>query len=79
MWSREEIVDLLANEARQEPPAIEGFAIQVIATDVILATYRAVRAQRTVLRSSLWVRSGEGWRMLFHQRTKISDPASIAT
>ncbi|MEW6472380.1 MAG: hypothetical protein AB1679_08915 [Actinomycetota bacterium] len=37
--------------------------------DVILLTYRARRPDRVSLRSSLWVRGAEGWKLLFHQGT----------
>lgn len=63
---------------RDEAPAlvlVEGFAIRLMAPDVALATYRSVRVHpeagpaAPVLRSSIWRREGDTWRMAFHQGT----------
>jgi hypothetical protein len=68
-WSRETILDLLAEEPHYTPPAIEGFAITMLSPGSVLVTYRAVRPHITTLRSSIWVLSDERWRVLFHQGT----------
>ncbi len=76
VWSRQQILDLLATE-NYEPPAMEEFACQRIAEDVALVTYRTVRIdaqtgqQSTVLRSSIWTREAGMWRVRFHQGTKV--------
>src|SRR5258708_39920033 len=46
MWTREQIIDLLATE-HFDTPAIENFECRQIAEDVVLATYRAVRTEPT--------------------------------
>lgn len=71
VWSREAILDLLAAEPEQPAPAVEDFAIQQLAPDVVLASYRTRRGEAAALRSSIWVGRGEGWQMLFHQGTKV--------
>jgi hypothetical protein len=71
-WSREAILDLLANEDSYTVPEVEDFTIRRIAPDAALVTYRTLRLNpKTVtLRSSLWVQSEQGWQVLFHQGTK---------
>lgn len=81
VWTREEILDLLASEEYQ-PPEIESFECTRIAEGVALVTYRAVRTDKATgdrsitLRSSIWSKklSGGtlGWRMRFHQGTRAT-------
>jgi len=52
----------------------EQYAIWLLSQDLAQVRYRSRyhldgQAQRWVLRSSLWRRHGEGWRMVFHQGT----------
>jgi hypothetical protein len=47
--------------------SVEDFRALEVAPDVALATYRTGRS----LRSSLWRREGEVWRIVFHQGTPI--------
>ena len=59
---------------QEEAPAslsLVSFEMRVLAEGVALVTYRSSRAQRaappsTVLTSSIWIREGENWRMVFH-------------
>jgi hypothetical protein len=73
-WKRAEIVDLLATEA-YEPPAIQDFRCRMIAPEVALTTYRAVRKDAATgaitasNRSSLWRLEDRRWRLCFHQGT----------
>ena len=46
---------------------VTDFHVLAVAPDVALATYRTGRS----LRSSLWRREGEAWRIVFHQGTPI--------
>jgi hypothetical protein len=74
-WSRSEILTLLETED-YEPPIIEDFSCRHIADGVVLVTYRTVRPdaktghKRTVLRSSLWQKEKDRWRVRFHQGTR---------
>jgi hypothetical protein len=76
VWTREQILDLLAAE-RYEPPSVEEFRCHTIADGVVLVTYRAVRTEphsgeRTMtLRSSLWMEQSGRWRVRFHQGTRL--------
>jgi hypothetical protein len=75
VWTREQILDLLEGEEYQ-PPVMEGFKCDLLAENVALVTYRTVRTDAasgvsaSVLRSSVWVRDAQGWRVRFHQGTK---------
>ncbi len=79
VWTKATILDYLAPEIPQPAPVVEDFAIQHLSPEIVLATYRVVRAQsdpnmpQVSLRSSLWTRSRDGWQILFHQGTKVPD------
>jgi len=71
VWSREAILDLLATEPWHESPGVEDFEVSLLSPEMALVTYRAVGGAGASLRSSLWVREGEEWRVIFHQGTKV--------
>nr|WP_242876402.1 DUF4440 domain-containing protein [Desulfosporosinus hippei] len=58
---------------------IEDFQVKVLATDVVLATYRAVKTNesreemRNSLRSSIWKFIDGRWQMVFHQGTRTME------
>lgn len=74
IWTREQILDLLATEA-YIPPALEDFRCRLIAPNVALVCYRTVRIdastgrRNTTLRSSLWAKESGQWLICFHQGT----------
>ena len=79
VWTRTAILDLLVHEeGYAEAPVMRDFACRHLAMGVVLATYRTVRMDsgpgkaREVVRSSIWVRGAQGWRILFHQGTSIA-------
>lgn len=45
-----------------------------LADDVIHLTYISQRAGRRARRSSIWLRTQDGWRVYFHQGTLIPPP-----
>ena len=47
--------------------SVADFRVSVLSPDVALATYRTQGS----LRSSIWRREGEHWRIVFHQGTPI--------
>jgi glyoxylase I family protein len=77
VWTREQILDLLATETSQ-PLSMKDFECHRIADGVALVCYRAVRIDprthehATTLRSSLWINQSGEWRMRFHQGTPSS-------
>lgn len=73
-WSREAILDALAEESAWTAPSVEGFAIQQIEANSVLITYRTLHPDKSSLRSSIWVSRDRRWQMIFHQGTKIPNP-----
>lgn len=52
------------------PRTIVDFDAREIGPDLILAVYRIVETRTA--RSSIWQRTGPGWRLIFHQGTPSS-------
>ena len=76
VFHRESILELLA----AQPPVeigIEGFEARWLAPGLALATYRAGYADPSSgvfvrsLRSSIWRRDDDRWRIVFHQGTTL--------
>ena len=78
VWTRKTIIDLLAREKGFVPPAIVDLECRLLSGEVALVTYRTVRTDAETgehlesLRSSLWTRDANGWRMRFHQGTRTN-------
>lgn len=73
VWTKEAILEVFATETRT-PMEIEDFACHLLAEDLALVMYRAVRMgdsmeRRTTLRSSIWRRDSTSWKIRFHQGT----------
>jgi hypothetical protein len=69
VWDRASIVAALAEDPGPRATASEVEA-RTVADGVVLVTYVAEAAGWRSLRSSLWVRDEDGWRVLFHQGTR---------
>lgn len=75
VYDKQEIVLSLAAEANDAAPELtaSGFELKSLADDVVLLTYRTRRVDGEqalhTLRSSIWKRSNDVWRMVFHQGT----------
>jgi GNAT superfamily N-acetyltransferase len=50
---------------------VSDFEVKELSKDVMLATYKTAEAGLTFLRSSIWKRYDDDWRMVFHQGTKM--------
>jgi aminoglycoside 6'-N-acetyltransferase len=50
--------------------AVSEFKIKELSKDVTLATYKTTEDGIAALRSSIWKRYGDEWKMIFHQGTK---------
>ncbi|WP_308257776.1 nuclear transport factor 2 family protein [Pseudonocardia lacus] len=69
VWDRDSVLTAMAGEDAP-PPAVDDIAATRVCVDTVLVTYRARRADRTTLRSSLWRRrDGGDWQLYFHQGT----------
>ena len=74
-WDREGIIAALADEERAAV-RIEEFAVRLMGPAVALVTYRSVQesgagSPAIALRSSIWRRDDAGWRLAFHQATRV--------
>lgn len=75
-YSREYVLDIL--EERLENPAADVWQTKdahclEIAPDNYLLAYTLEQGSRITRRSSLWRRTPDGWRVLFHQGTVVQD------
>jgi hypothetical protein len=72
--------DILAALRDETPVTITAsdFLLHPLGPDAALLTYRTVRHGEPpfhALRSSIWRRDGDAWRMVFHQGTPTAPPA----
>lgn len=71
VYEKSMLIDML-NREEHAPVLIRDFAVREIAADAALVTYRTVgQTGQEARRSSVWVRSGGGWSMIFHQGTRL--------
>ncbi len=72
IYNREET---LAMPARAIDARIEDFDVHLLGPDVAQVTYTTVEDyagdEQVANRSSLWSRTEDGWRLLFHQATPV--------
>jgi ribonuclease HI len=73
LYDRRAIIEAAPRSIVVEFPLPE-FSVREVAPGVALVTYRSVQAnddgsERCARRTSLWVRVGEDWRLVFHQGT----------
>lgn len=78
IFSREQIITELTIESAAGPTlSLTDFAITPLTLEVVLATYQSHRSDpqnngTRSLRSSIWVQRDDGWKIIFHQGTRIS-------
>lgn len=75
VFTKADVLEALPAETGETVFTMSGFEIVRLAEGVVLATYAVTKTAgeqvTRSLRSSIWKRTGEGWRMLFHQGTEI--------
>lgn len=76
IYSKAEIVDRLRSEPSTNL-SLRDFEVQPLCSEVVLATYRAIKHQPGAspvesLRSSIWGFRDGRWQMIFHQGTRAS-------
>lgn len=83
-YSRSEVLaEFAAPHAVLEPVHVDRFQLAEIARGTVLVTYSSAhetaagQLYRHTLRSSVWVETGTGWRMRFHQGTPIDEVPSV--
>lgn len=71
VYQKTMLIEMLIREEHARV-LIRDFAVREIAEDAALVTYRTVgQAGQEARRSSVWVKSGGRWQMVFHQGTRL--------
>jgi hypothetical protein len=73
-YSREFVLDTLESrlpKGEVDPWETRGFHCLEIAPNNYLLTYTLLQGPRITRRSSLWRRTGSGWKILYHQGTVV--------
>lgn len=84
-YSREEALSEFGAETNYPRVVATDFELAELGKGVALLTYKSAHRTESgeihqcTLRSSLWLRTNEGWRMRFHQGTPINDSSQWAT
>ena len=73
VYSKHDVLEQLPAQAAFES-RLDGFALRVLAPNLVLAVYRLRAYEEESLRSSIWRHEGGRWRMTFHQGTVIDVP-----
>lgn len=71
---RQEVIDSLSHNLSDRAIDIEEFHIEILSDTVVLAKYIAVFTEQNQksFRSSIWIKRGNAWRILYHQGTNSS-------
>lgn len=78
-YSRETIITYLASLSNSPPVVSDAFLVAAMSADVALLTFRSAQVTQDhklemhTLRSSLWVNSGNGWQLRYHQGTPAAE------
>ncbi len=75
-WTREEMLDSIGSVGSVDtdsatPVEVSEMEGRIIAADLVLLTYVLSHAGIRTRRSSLWQRSTQGWKLTFHQGTRL--------
>jgi hypothetical protein len=74
IFNKQDIITGLLNETPTQLD-LSNFNFKLLSPDIALATYVVFNhsRQRRSLRSSIWMRKGEAWKMVFHQGTPTDE------
>jgi hypothetical protein len=70
VYDRRAVVLAMLKEPQPKIPTLTEFRVRALSADVALVTYRTSGS----VRSSIWRRENEAWRIVFHQGTPASNP-----
>jgi hypothetical protein len=80
-YSREYVLRVLESRQDGVPPEdrwqARDFHCRELATDLYLLTYTLLQGKRKTRRSTIWRRSGGGWKIVFHQGTVVQEESLI--
>ncbi len=74
VYGREHVLQVLRDRHSapvEDPWQVEDFACHRLADDLFQATYTLWQRERQTRRSTLWRRTADGWRAVFHQGTVV--------
>lgn len=75
-YSRQYVLDELEKryaESAEDIWQTHGFHCLEIAADNYLLTYTLIQGARITRRSTIWRRTDEGWKIVYHQGTVVED------
>lgn len=80
LHGRGDVIDWLKCKDPQLHWAFRDFRIKVLTDDCVLAIYALQKPPQSgtpgSIRTSLWQRQGNDWKMVFHQATKITETSA---
>jgi len=76
---RDDIINFLLNMKQNRDIGIHNFSVTVLNENVLIAHYVSHEkvTNQYALRTSVWMKEEELWRMFFHQGTSCSYPFTI--
>ncbi len=75
VYERAFVLDLLEERHRmvpQESLLPSGFRIRQVGADTYLLHYDLLQGERRTRRTTVWQRSKDGWKIVFHQGTVVA-------
>lgn len=83
-YSRNHVLDVLEDRhqvashlALEDTWEAADFACRELGSDTYLLTYTLQQGQRRTRRATVWRRSADGWKIMFHQGTVVEDDTSV--
>ena len=71
VYTKEMLIEMMTGEA-QAPVLMRDFSVRKLGDTTALVTYRTVgQSGQEARRSSVWSNTKGGWKMVFHQGTRI--------
>jgi hypothetical protein len=68
-----EILDARRREQKPDPWQTSEFHCRELARDIYLLTYTLKQDERITRRSTIWKRTPDGWKAVYHQGTEVHD------
>lgn len=75
-WDRDSIIESLTTSPEAPEAQIVDMVPVLVAKGVVHLRYVAATSQRRSHRSSIWLHDESGWRIWFHQGTRITQTAA---
>jgi hypothetical protein len=72
IYNKEEVINSLPNEISRDF-VIDDLEVALLSENIALVTYKIKESSILSLRSSVWKRSGNLWKLIFHQGTKVQE------